>query len=323
MSIHWHFPSDEPIISPGQLHDELDTRRAGAAHVLEVDGEYWMYYWGTGSDGLNRILRATASVDRPTEWQPQGVVLERQPDAPYNAVGPSFPWVVPRKDKPWLMVFCGWGNPRPDGKLPNTTGVAFSEDGGLSFRPALDHPALTLDREYNREGTGSVCVIDDSGTLRMYYTSLGAYFQKPEGVKTGHGDTIPRIGVAYAESDDGLAWEKPLDRLLVEPRGHATEPYEYICSKPFILQESDGYRMWVHTFGTAYRVRSLTSNDGFEWTWIESGPEGEFGTGLEGAFDDRQRCYVSIVKHEDEYRCWFTGNGFGQTGMGYAVGHRR
>lgn len=320
--INWHFPSSEPTISPGQLHGDLDARRAGAGHVLQAGDEYWMYYWGTGSDGLHRILRATTSADRPTEWHPQGVVLERQPDAPYNAIGPSFPWVIPREDTPWLMVFCGWGKPCSNGKLPNTTGVAFSEDGGLSFQPALDQPALALDRDYDHEGTGSVCAIDIDGTLRMYYTSLGAYFQKPEGVETGHGDTIPRIGVAYAESADGLSWAKPFGHLLVEPRGHDTEPYEYICSKPFILREPEGYRMWAHTFGTAYRVRSLTSYDGFEWTWTESGPEGEFGTGPEGAFDDNQRCYVSIVKHEDEYRCWFTGNGFGQTGMGYAVGRK-
>ena len=217
MSIHWYFPSEEPIIRPGQLHGELDARRAGAGHVLKVGDCYWMYYWGTGSDGFNRILLATASVDRPTDWQAQGAVLEHQPDAPYNAVGPSFPWVVPREDTAWLMVFCGWGEPRLNGKLPNTTGVAFSEDEGSSFRPALDHPALALDRVFDHEGTGSACVIEDSGTLRMYYTSLGAYFQKPESVETGHGEIIPRIGVAYAESDDGLAWRKPQDCLLVEP----------------------------------------------------------------------------------------------------------
>ena len=320
MAIHWHFPSALPVISPSQLHGDLDARRAGAGHVLHVGNEYWMYYWGTDTDGFHRILLAKTSVDRPTGWQPHGVVLERQPDSNYNSVGPSFPWVVPCEDGPWLMVFCGWGEPRSDGKLPNTTGVALSEDGGLSFQPARDHPVLPLDSDYDCEGTGSVCVIEKGGVLGMYYTSLGAYFQKPDGVETGHSDTIPRIGIAYAESNDGVTWEKPLDRLLVEPRGHATEPYEYICSKPFILQEPRGYRMWVHTFGTAYRVRSLTSSDGSEWTWNESGPEGEFGTGRQGSFDDRQRCYVSVVKHEDEYRCWFTGNGFGQTGMGYAVG---
>ena len=48
--------------------------------------------------------------------------------------------------------------------------------------------------------------------------------------------------------------------------------------------------------------------------------DGEFGVGETGCFDDRQRCYVSVIKSGDTYRCWFTGNGFGETGMGYAEG---
>ena len=49
------------------------------------------------------------------------------------------------------------------------------------------------------------------------------------------------------------------------------------------------------------------------------GPEGELGCGAPGSFDDHQRSYPTIVAHEDEYRCWYTGNGFGSTGIGYAI----
>ena len=76
--------------------------------------------------------------------------------------------------------------------------------------------------------------------------------------------------------------------------------------------------MWVNTFGTAYRVHSLTSADGLVWRWEEDGPEGEMGHGRPGAFDDQQRCYPCVMRHGDSYRCWYTGNGFGATGMGYA-----
>ncbi|MDO8684661.1 MAG: hypothetical protein Q7N50_14440 [Armatimonadota bacterium] len=135
-----------------------------------------------------------------------------------------------------------------------------------------------------------------------------------------NGDVIPRIGIGYAVSNDGINWEKPVDGLLISPRGFDTEPYEYISSKPCVLKEDGGYRMWVHTFGYAYRVRSLTSPDGLNWEWVPSGPDGEFGVGESGEFDDIQRCYACVVKHGEEYRCWYTGNQYGQAGMGYAVG---
>ena len=71
----------------------------------------------------------------------------------------------------------------------------------------------------------------------------------------------------------------------------------------------------MHTFGTAYRVRSLTSADGLTWEWLPGGIDGELGVGEDGAFDSEQRCYVSVVQYGEDYRCWYTGNGFGSTGM--------
>jgi hypothetical protein len=207
-----------------------------------------------------------------------------------------------------------------DGKIPNTTGVAISEDQGASWRYVGDEPILPLDRPWDRSGTGSVCVLHEAGQFRMYYTAIGDYFQRPAGVQTGHGDIIPRIGIGYAVSTDGIHWTKHGDDLLIAPRGFETEPYEYICSKPFVVREAGGYRMWVNTFGPAYRVRSLTSPDGLNWTWQPSGSDGDLGVGESAAFDDRQRCYICTVAAENGYRAWYTGNGFGATGIGYATG---
>ncbi|MHB0935140.1 MAG: glycoside hydrolase family protein [Armatimonadota bacterium] len=322
-SIKWTIPSPNPVIAPGQLNPPYDTRRAGAAHVLQVGDRYRMYYWGTDQDDFHHICLAETPVNEPNAWQGRGAVLGRQDGTEYNHFGPGFPHVVPVPGNTWLLYFCGWGKARPDGKLPNTTGVAASDDEGLTWRYASDAPVLPCDRPYDREGTGSVWVLYEDGLFRMYYTAIAEYFPRPEGVRTGHGDVIPGIGISYAVSRDGIAWEKPLDHRVIEPRGFATAPYEYIASKPCILREGGGYRAWVHTFGTAYRVRGLTSADGLAWEWQPGGIDGELGVGEPGAFDAEQRCYVSVVREGEEYRCWYTGNGFGGTGMGYAVGKRR
>ena len=48
------------------------------------------------------------------------------------------------------------------------------------------------------------------------------------------------------------------------------------------------YTLWVNTFGTAYRVHRLTSQDGFNWSWSPRiGADGELSTGATGAYDDR------------------------------------
>ena len=293
-----------------------------------------MYYWGGNGPDSYVILMAESSVEKPNAWRPRGgVLLGPQPESEVNCRGPSFPFVLPRNDGPWLMTYCGWGAAREDGTLANTCGLALSDDSGLTWRylPEDEQWPLTppqgAAKQYDRSATGSVSVVRSSETeYRMYYTAIGEYFPRPHGVESGHGDTLPRIGVALAlansANDPRLAkWDKPLDELLIEPRGFDTKPYEYIASKPFVIKDGDIWRMWVGTFGTAYRIRSLTSLDGVHWTRVpSSGSEGDLGVGQPGAFDSEQRCYASVVKHGDGYRMWFTGNGFGSTGMGFAEG---
>jgi hypothetical protein len=316
----WKIHSTAPILAPGQLHGKLDTRRAGAAHIVRIDDKYRMAYWGTDADGGNHILAAESPVERPNDWTPLGPMIGPQPESELNNVGPSFPILLPVDERRWLLYFCAWGR-HGSKRLPNTTGVAISDDAGKTWRYHDTQPMLPLDKPYDREGTGSLWVEREGGRFRMWYTAIGRYFARPEGIKTGHGDSIPAIGLAYAESRDGLTWEKPLEDLVVRPRGFGVEPYEYICSKPSLLRNADGsYTLWLNTFGTAYRVHRLSSRDGLRWEWLPRlGPEGELGTGVAGSFDDHQRSYPVVLRHGDELRCWYTRNNFGTTGMGYAT----
>jgi hypothetical protein len=318
--IPWNIPQQTPIIMPGALHPPFDAMRAGAPHVIEVGGEYRMFYWGSDTNNRHYLLQAAAPIQDPTHWRPVGgILLGPQPETTYNHFGPSFPFVVPVTESRWLLYFCAWGK-QADGKLPNTTGVAASEDGGKTWHYTGTNFVIALDRSYDSEGTGSVWILREHGKFRMYYTAIGKYARKPEGVSTGHGDMIPEIGIAYAESTDGIHWEKPVDHLIVAPRGFGVDPYEYICSKPCVVRQPDGYVMWVNTFGTAYRVHRLVSRDGLTWQWSKRiGPDGELGVGQKGSFDDRQRSYPTIIASQGEWRCWFTGNMFGETGIGYAV----
>jgi len=316
----WTVQQTGPVIPLGRVHPLFDATRAGAAHVVRFGDRYTMVYWGSDKQGRNYILRAESPVDNPNQWVAVGgLLIGPQPNTNHNCRGPSFPFLLPVTDQHWLLYFCGWGR-RADRKLANTTGVAISEDGGQTWRYHDDNPVLPLDRPYDAEGTGSVWVLHEQDKFRMYYTAIGRYFSAPKGVKTGHGSVIPEIGIAYAESHDGMRWEKPLDDWVVRPRAFGVKPYEYICSKPCLLRDGATYTMWVNTFGTAYRVHRLVSRDGTKWQWAErTGADGELGVGGKGSFDDHQRSYPTVIRHDNEYRCWYTGNGFGCTGMGYAV----
>ncbi|MCG3147672.1 MAG: hypothetical protein PCFJNLEI_01113 [Verrucomicrobiae bacterium] len=319
-TIEWTFEPRNPVIRPRQLHGEWDLNGTAAGHVLDLGDCYRMYYWGSSRQG-NVILMAESPKDRPNDWRPRGgVLLGRQLETEHNHHGPGFPFVFPVAGNRWHMVYCGWGKPRPDGVIPNTTNLAVSDDAGLTWRYQPPVPMIPLDQAYDQLVTGSVWVVRVGDEFRMYYTALGEYIHAPPGVKTGHGEWIPRIGIGYATSHDGLTWQKPFRDHLIAPRGFDADPYEYINSKPCVIREEDGWRMFISTFGHAYRVRSLVSADGLHWERVPSGPAGDLGVGAPGAFDDHQRSYASVIKEGDRYHLWYTGNRFGATGMGYACG---
>jgi len=316
----WTITQSHPVIAPGTLHPAFDSARAGAAHVIEIDGAFRMVYWGTDSDRQHHLLQAEASIGDPQCWRLLGgPLLGPQPDSVWNQDGPSFPHLLPVTESHWLLYFTAWGR-RDDGRLPNTTGVAVSEDAGATWHYHREHPIIAADRSFDAEGSGSVWVLLEGDLFRMYYTAIGPYRPAPPGVKTRHGAMLPTIGIGYAESRDGIRWHKPIDHLVVAPRGFDVMPYEYICSKPCVLRTADGYMMWVNTYGTAYRVHRLTSADGLRWQWTDRlGPDGELGTGSPGAFDDTQRSYPCVVSRGDTLHNWYTGNDFGCTGMGHAT----
>lgn len=327
----WRFSEQvkNPVIRPGQLHGALDSHRAGGAQVMDMGDHYRMYYWGTGERG-NVILMAQSPKDRPNDWEAVGgVLLGRQPEVALNANGPSFAHVFQVEGDRWHMIFCAWGQKLANGRLANTTGLAISDDAGLTWRYHDEHPVLPCDRSYDHSATGSVWVTRVDGEYRMYYTAIGDWFDRPMDVTAGHGDLLPLIGIGYATSRDGVSWQKPMDELMIAPRLYDASPYEYIVSKPCVVKEADGWRMFVSTFGPAYRVHSLVSRDGLVWSHVgrpaadvaagDVDADGDIGIGESGAFDDHQRSYASVVRHENEYRMWYTGNRFGATGMGYCT----
>ena len=314
----WRMDPANPVIRPG-FNGELDAISAASPHVIEVDGRFVMYYWAIGSDKHHRICIAESENNTPTGWRPRGAVLERQPDTDHNCFGPGFPFVLPREDGPWLMYVGTWGKPRAGRPLYNRTCVALSDDRGKTWRYADHNPAIPLDMPYDADGTGSVFVWRDEDSFHMYYTAIAGFTPCPQGIAAGHGDTIPDIGIGYAVSSDGIHWSKPYAHWLITPRRFQMAPYEYICSKPWMIEEAGEYRLWVNTFGMAYRIRSLVSRDRLAWRWVDSGPIGELGVGEAGDWDDVQRSYLCVLRHGKNYHGWFTGNDFGRTGIGHAI----
>ncbi len=328
--INWQFYPQNPVISPGQLHSPSDDKRVSCCSVIQLGDKFRMYYWAEDENGHYYIAQADRPIDQPGNWTPAGVILERQPDKPHNELGPCYAQVIPQKNGPWLMYVCTWGRPRPDGKLPYATHLVTSKDQGKTWQYYSDEPVFPHTRWWNQRGTGSVCVLKDGDIFRAYFTSFAEYKKAPKDVKAkafhaGFSDTIPSVGIGYAESRDGIHWEYPHDFWVAAPRGYYKDIYEYLLSKPWVIKDGSGYRMWCGAMGERYRIRSLTSPDAVNWKfhddWIIDDAGSDMnGIGNPGSFDDIQRSYPMAIKLDNTYHFWYTGNWFGQAGNGYTTG---
>ena len=136
----------------------------------------------------------------------------------------------------------------------------------------------------------------------MWYGSNIAWGQRKEDM---------RHLIKYAESDDGIRWE----RKNIVTIGFDF-PGEYAICKPCVLKSGNEYEMWFCSRGDTYRIRYARSMDGITWHRheVESGldvsPDG---------WDSDMIEYPFVFDHKGERYLLYAGNGFGRTGFGLAV----
>ena len=117
--------------------------------------------------------------------------------------------------------------------------------------------------------------------------------------------------VKYAESDDGISWNRD---------GHVCidfeHPGEYAIGRPCVRRIGDRYEMWYCYRGEAYRIGYAESTDGL--TWIRRDDEVCF-TGVAGNFDAEMQAYPLVEDLRDRRHLLYNGDGYGATGIGWAV----
>ncbi|MBM3775568.1 MAG: hypothetical protein FJW37_10450 [Acidobacteria bacterium] len=284
------------------------------------NGRLRMYFWGReaakpGAPALNYIYAAEASTADPLRWslvRPEPL-LGPSPGGNVSNLGPSFPWVLPRQDSPWLMYYCAWGSWAPPVELSNRASLAISEDQGVTWKVLRD-PLLPLGKRGSFDGglTGSVCVLRTApDQYRMWYTA-GERYEIFDGAKRG----IVHIG--YAASRDGLQWA-PAKKPLLSPRLDNVTPYEAVVSKPSVLRLGGTYHMWLSVFamqGKGYRLGYARSRDGLRW---ERSLDQEILPLTPGGFDSINQSYPNVIEAGDELWMFYAGDRFGSTGIGLAT----
>jgi hypothetical protein len=183
-------------------------------------------------------------------------------------------------------------------------GCAVRDAEGRAFRRVSPSPVLGR-HPVDPYMCSSPWVLREDDRWRMWYVSNLGWRPRREGSPTYV------VHIKYAESADGIEWYRD---------GHVcidfASPDEYAISRPCVLRDGDLYRMWYSHRGSAYRIGYAESPDGLSWmrrdrdVGIDVSPTG---------WDSEMVEYACVFDHGGARHMLYNGNGYGETGIGYAA----
>jgi len=177
-----------------------------------------------------------------------------------------------------------------------------------TYRRVFQGPIIGQDKDHPFLVAGPY-VMHDGARYRMWYCS-GTGWRFPKG------NPEPLYTVFYAESLDGINWV---------PYGKPVIEYAYdgeVLSAPWVVRARRKYRMWYSTRGYKskeeknYTIGYAESSDGLAWQRMD----GDAGiTRSDTGWDSEMICYPAFHPCGRKMYMFYSGNGVGKGGLGYAV----
>ncbi|MCQ0033142.1 hypothetical protein EFP18_01520 [Burkholderia glumae] len=263
------------------------------------------------ADNRSRIARLDVRRDALAEIlhvEPEPV-LDLGKTGTFDDCG-TMPSSVVAHDGRHYLYYIGW-NVRNTVPYHNSVGLAISEDGGETYRRLFEGPVMdrTAEEPYF---CATTCVRLENGIWRNWYLSC-------TGWTPIDGKAEPRYHLKYAESRDGIHWDRQ-GRIAID-YAHDDEGGIVRAS---VHRDGDLYRMWYayrsHTGyrdkpAASYRIGYAESADGIAWRRQDD----RAGIDVSAAgWDAFMIAYPEVFVDGRRWVMLYNGNGFGASGFGYA-----
>lgn len=198
---------NKPILIPGKRGMFDDTGITMTSIVSIDEHRKYLYYCG-----WNRKLTVSYSLSIGCAEVIDNSIFRKISDGPimersiYNPIAVSAPMVMRDGDifRMWYISFISWD--MYDNKYEPIYVVkhAVSEDG-LNWK-CDEH--ICIDMSYPGEAIGRPWVIKDEGKYKMWFSTRGI-----DNYRTKEGK---HYTIGYAESDDGINWERKMEKFDFE-----------------------------------------------------------------------------------------------------------
>lgn len=208
------------------------------------------------------------------------------------------------------LYYIGW-NVRNTISYHNSVGLAISEDNGKNFKKYSEGPLW--ERSINEPHySGTSEVIFEDGIWKNWYLSCVGWSiinEKPE----------PRYHIKYAESSNGVDWKRE-GKIAIDFK---SDDEGGIVRASIIKDEK--YKMWysyrkLKDYRTnklkSYRIGYAESENGIDWKRLDELVDLPLSS---TGWDSEMTAYPNVIKLKDRTLMFYNGNGFGKSGIGYAI----
>ncbi len=270
-----------------------------------------IYFAGRDDHGRSRIGCIDVDPDDPGSILNEGAepLLPLGERGTFDDSGMMPSCIVSMGQRKYLY-FIGW-NPQVTVSYRLAIGLATSEDGGQTYRRHSAGPLLDRDADEPFFNTAP-CVLRESDRWRMWYVSC-------TGWQEVNGHPEPRYHVKYAESADGISWRRT-GIVCIDYDGTTQA-----IGRPWVVHRGGRYAMWFSyrsldgyrtNRDASYRIGYAESFDGIHWQRSDN------PVGLERSvdgWDSIMVAYANVIQVHGRGFCFYNGNGFGFSGIGYAI----
>jgi len=261
--------------------------------VLKVGNVYKMYYTGLGT---NRQIGLATSTDG-INWTKlsSNPVFPKGPSGAFDADHVDYASVIFYNNKYW-MWYAGWN------AGVRQIGLATSTDG-LSWIRHSGNPVLTVGGSgaWDAQSVFAPYVIFDGKSFKMWYHGTGSFVQ----------------AAGFAESADGINWTKHPSNPVLPPIPTSTWE-SYTIGINTVVYAAGIYQMWYGgNDGSVTSYGYAISGDGVKWERFGSNPIFKVGGG--GAWDSVTLGGFCVLRENNAYKMWYSGNNGGPWNIGYAT----
>lgn len=275
-----------------------------------VFGDRIRVFFSTRSeDSVSRPAFVDLDIEDPTRI----IYLHNEPILELGEAGMFdehgvIPSHVFRHDNKIYLFYVGWSR-QLNIPYSNWTGMAISDDDGTSFKKVFTGPVLDRTRDEIYSATGLVC-LQDQGCWRGWYATGTQWL-----IVNGRQEHIYEI--RSCNSKNLADWTRPNQPIFPNKLPNESN------TRPTVIFTNEKWHMWFCYRGTqdfrdgldSYRIGYAWSTDLSEWRREDE--KAGIGPSNEG-WDSTMIAYPCVVTAREKILMFYSGNGFGRAGFGYA-----